>query len=203
MVKSTISLKLILLSYFYTSKMSTRYKFREPDGVYFISFSTVGWTDVFTRVQYKDIFVDSLRHCQEHKGLQLFGWCLMTNHVHLLARAKEGAKLSDIIRDLKKFTSKHLIKAITENPEESRKEWLLAMFSNAGTYNPNNTKYQFWRQDNHPIETFTATVVHQKLAYIHNNPVKEGVVAYPEQYIYSSASNYTEGNGLLAVELIE
>lgn len=183
--------------------MSTRYKFRKPDGVYFISFATVGWTDVFTRIQYKDIFVDSLRHCQKQKGLQLFGWCLMTNHVHLLARAKEGSNLSDIMRDLKKFTSKQLIRAIIENPQESRKEWLLAMFSNAGAHNPNNTKYQFWRQDNHPIETFTATVVHQKLAYIHNNPVKEGVVAYPEQYIYSSASNYGEGTGLLTVELID
>ena len=127
----------------------------------------------------------------------------MTNHAHLLIRAKEGFKLADIIRDLKKFTSKQIIQAIIENPRERRKEWLLAMFCNAGTFNPNNTKYQFWRQDNHPIECFTATVTHQKLDYIHNNPVKEGIVAFPEQYIYSSAAIYADEIGLLKVERID
>jgi len=183
--------------------MSTQYKFHNPEGVYFVSFATVGWTDVFTRIEYKEIVVESLRHCQQHKGLELFGWCLMTNHAHLLIRAKEGFKLADIIRDLKKFTSKQIIQAIIENPRESRKEWLLAMFCNAGTFNPNNTKYQFWRQDNHPIECFTATVTQQKLDYIHNNPVKEGIVAFPEQYIYSSAAIYADEIGLLEVERID
>ena len=182
--------------------MSTRYRFHNPEGLYFISFATVGWTDVFTRIEYKDIFVESLRYCQQQKGLELFGWCLMTNHAHLLARAKEGYRLQDTMRDLKKFTSKQIIKAISENPKESRKEWLLAMFGNAGRFNPNNRKFQFWRQDNHPIECFTAEVMQQKLDYIHNNPVKEGIVEFPEQYIYSSASNYADKNGLLNVERI-
>jgi len=182
--------------------MSTRFKFQNPEGVYFISFATVGWTDVFTRLAYKDIFVESLRHCQQHKGLELFGWCLMTNHAHLLARAKEGHRLNDIIRDLKKYTSKQIIRAIQENPQESRKEWLLSMFGNAGSHNPNNSRYQFWRQDNHPIECFTAEVTQQKLDYIHNNPVAEGIVQYPEPYIYSSASNYAGRHGLLEVERI-
>lgn len=182
--------------------MSTRYKFHDSEGVYFVSFATVGWTDVFTRIEYKEIFVESVKHCQQHKGLELFGWCLMTNHAQLLIRAKEGHQLSDIIRDLKKFTSKQIIKAIKENPQESRKEWLLSMFSNAGGFNPNNTQYQFWRQDNHPIECFNATVTQQKLDYIHYNPVKEGIVEFPEQYIYSSAINYADGIGLLEVELI-
>lgn len=183
--------------------MSTRYKFHNPEGVYFISFATVGWVDVFTRSAYKEIFVESLRHCQEHKGLELFGWCLMTNHAHLLARATEGHRLSDIVRDLKKFTSRQLVKAIEENGQESRREWLLSMFRNAGAHNPSNTTYQFWRQDNHPIECFTAKVLQQKLDYIHNNPVVEGIVQYPEQYIYSSASVYADGPGLLNVERID
>ena len=182
--------------------MSTQYKFHNPEGVYFISFATVGWTDVFTRVQYKEIFVESVRHCQKNKGLELFGWCLMSNHAHLLARAKDGYKLNDIIRDLKKYTSRQLIKAIEENPQESRKEWLLSMFRNAGSHNPNNTKYQFWRQDNHPIECYTAEVTQQKLDYIHNNPVETGIVQFAEQYVYSSAVNYADGQGLLEVERI-
>ena len=122
-----------------------------------------------------------------------------------MIRAKQGYTRSDIIRDLKKFTSKQIIQSIAKKPRESRKEWLLAMFSNARTFNPNNTKYQFWRQDNHPIECFTATVTvtQQKLDYIDNNPVKEGIVAFAEQYIYSSAANYADEMGLLKVERID
>ena len=76
------------------------------------------------------------------------------------------------------------------------------MFRNAGSYNPNNSRYQFWRQDNHPIECLNAEVTQQKLYYIHNNPVKDGIVEFPEQYVYSSAVNYADGHGLLKVEQI-
>ncbi len=183
--------------------MSTRYKFHAADGIYFISFATVGWTDVFTRMAYKDIFVESLRHCQQHKGLELYAWCLMTNHVHLVAKANGAARMSDILRDLKKFTSKQIVRAIEENPHESRREWLLAMFGNAGSFNTNNTNYQFWRQDNHPTELYTPQVMKQKIDYIHENPVKEGFVEHPHEYLYSSARNYSEIPGLLEVTVAE
>ena len=66
-------------------------------------------------------FLKSIKYCQEHKGLELFAWCIMTNHVHLLARAKEGYHLSDILRDLKKYTSSSIIKQIDANKQESRR----------------------------------------------------------------------------------
>jgi len=49
--------------------MSRAYKFHKPDGLYFITFATVSWVDVFTRRDYKDIVVESLRFCQKEKGL--------------------------------------------------------------------------------------------------------------------------------------
>jgi REP element-mobilizing transposase RayT len=58
--------------------MSRRYKFHNPDGLYFISFAVKDWVDVFTHNEYKDILVDSLNFCQNHKGLELFAWCIMT-----------------------------------------------------------------------------------------------------------------------------
>lgn len=112
--------------------MSTKYKFRNSVGCYFISFATVEWIDVFTRRDYKNILVENLRYCQNEKGLELFAWCIMTNHVHLIARAKEGYLLQDIIRDLKKHTSKVMIKTISDNANESRKDWMLELFSRAG-----------------------------------------------------------------------
>ena len=98
--------------------MSRNYKFHNPEGVYFVSFAVVEWVDVFTRNEYKDIIVESLDFCQKNKGLEIFAWCVMSNHVHLIIRAKEGYILQDIMRDFKKFTSKKIINAIKENPQE-------------------------------------------------------------------------------------
>jgi len=66
--------------------MSRNYKFRNPDGVYFVSFAVVDWIDVFTRNEDKNIFLESIEYCQKNKGLEVFAWCVMTNHVHLVFR---------------------------------------------------------------------------------------------------------------------
>lgn len=75
--------------------------------------------------------VDSLRHCRQEKGLLVHGRCMMSNHVHILASAKEN-NLSDTLRDFKKFTSKQIIAAIRANTGESRKEWMLTIFQQMG-----------------------------------------------------------------------
>jgi len=179
--------------------MSRAHKFRDIEKAYFVSFATVGWVDVFTRLAYKDILVESLKYCQKEKGLIIYAWCIMSNHVHLIMEARDGYNPSDILRDFKKFTSKQLIKAITENPQESRKEWMLAIFKNAGNYNSNNSEYQFWQQHNRPVVLYSPHVISQKLNYIHYNPVEEGWVESPEQYMYSSARNYNEEKGLIDI----
>ena len=134
-------------------------------------------------------FLDSLRFCQGNKGLEIYAWCIMSNHVHLIIGTSQ-MPMQDIIRDLKKYTSVKIIEAIKENQQESRKEWLLWMFERAGKKNPNNTNYQFWQQDNHPIELSNNEMMIQKLNYIHQNPVEEGIVLSSEAYLYSSAKNY-------------
>ena len=102
----------------------------------------------------------------------------MSNHVHLILSATEPNKLSDILRDLKKFTSTNIIKAITENAKESRKSWMLWIFKDAGEKNNRNKDYQFWQQDNHPIECNTNEILETRLVYLHQNPVRAGLVRY-------------------------
>ena len=87
------------------------YKIRNKEEIHFITFAVVEWIDVFTRKQYRDILLESIRYCQNEKGLILYAWCIMSNHVHLMAAAKDN-NLSDILRDFKKFTSKQIIAAI-------------------------------------------------------------------------------------------
>jgi REP element-mobilizing transposase RayT len=117
------------------------YKIRNKEEIHFITFAVVEWVDVFTRKQYRDIVIESLRHCQKEKGLILYAWCIMSNHVHLMAAAKDN-NLSDILRDFKKFTSKQIITAIQNNEKESRREWMLSILNNkeqktAGIVNTN------------------------------------------------------------------
>ncbi|MEP7197569.1 MAG: transposase [Saprospiraceae bacterium] len=183
--------------------MSTKYKFLDPEGIYFVTFATVGWVDIFTRFEYKNIFVESLKYCQKHKGLILHAWCLMTNHVHLIFSSVDPGKHSNILRDLKKYTANSILEAIKLNPKESRKEWILEIFGKAGIRNSNNTKFQFWRQDNHPMEIYSPMIISQKINYVHNNPLKDGVVSEPEHYLYSSACDYAGIKGLIEVEILD
>ena len=121
----------------------------------------------------------------------------------MIVSASEGYYLENIMRDLKKFTSTEIIKAIKDNPLESRKEWLLKAFAEEGKRNSNNTLNQFWQQDNHPIELYNNKMIEQKLNYTHNNPVKSGFVEKPEDYVYSSARDYAGIKGLIGIEIIE
>lgn len=182
--------------------MSTKYKIRDQQKLYFVSFAVVYWLDVFIRNEYKTILLDSLRHCQKTKGLEIYGWCIMTSHVHLII-GSSGNKMEDILRDFKSFTSRSLKTAIQEHPAESRREWLLWMMKRAGKKNSNNNDYQFWQQDNHPIELWDNYLMDQKLEYLHMNPVLSGFVDKPEAYLYSSARDYGGEKGLLDIELIK
>ena len=153
--------------------------------------------DVFTRNEYKNILIDSLHYCQREKGLEVFAWCIMTNHVHLIFRSIGNQPPELLIGDFKRFTSKAVIKAIKENPQESRKEFLLLQFLQAGSKASNVKTYQFWQHDNKPIELWSNKVIDQKLDYIHQNPVEEGLVFRAEDYCYSSAIDYSGEKGLL------
>lgn len=182
--------------------MSRNYKFLDQEKSYFISFATVYWIDVFIRPSYKDIIVDSIKYGIGEKGLIVHAWVIMTSHIHMIIRT-EKEQMQDIIRDLKKFTSKTIIKAIQDNPAESRKEWMLRMFEKAGGKNSNNKKYQFWQQHNNPIELYNNEIMDQKLDYLHDNPVKAGFVNEAHQYTYSSAIDYCGGKGMVLIEFLE
>jgi REP element-mobilizing transposase RayT len=150
----------------------------------------VQWVDIFTRNEYKQILLDSWKHCQQTKGLQIHAWVIMTNHVHMIISRKGETKLEDIMRDMKKYTSSKIITAIMCNEKESRREWMLNIFSEAGKANSNNKNYQFWKQDNHPMLLSTEKFFNQKLNYIHENPVRAGFVTEPDHWQYSSAGEY-------------
>ncbi|RTQ48965.1 transposase [Hymenobacter gummosus] len=157
-----------------------------PGGFFFLTLTVVGWVDVFIRPRYVDILVDSLRYCQQRKGLELYAYCIMSSHVHLIAARTEG-RLSDVLRDMKAHTARELLHCIADNEQESRREWMMRLFAYYARPYRQNEQYMFWQKTTHPVPLWTPAVTRQKLDYVHNNTVAAGLVTAPEHYPLSSA----------------
>ena len=179
--------------------MGRKYPFGpNQDEIYFITCTTVRWIDLFTRDVYRQIIIDSLAHCQREKGLDVYAWVIMTNHLHLIVGQHGEYPLGRIIGAFKAHTSTAIRKEIETNVSESRQDWLLWMFNRLGTRNPNNIDFQFWKQDgSHPVLLDTQENAGQRLHYLHYNPVVAGFVHQPEHWRWSSAIDYAGGKGLL------
>ena len=168
-----------------------------------MTFTIIDWVDVFTKKEYKIELVNSMNYCVREKGLIIFAWVIMSNHMHIIWQAKEGFKLSDILRDFKKFTAKKIISMI-ETENESRKVWMLRKFEFAGKRLKRISKYKFWKDDNHAIllDPFQTKMIDQKVDYIHNNPVTAMLVEEPQHYLFSSAIDYYGEKGMVEIELL-
>jgi REP element-mobilizing transposase RayT len=182
--------------------MGRKYHFHDQSQVYFVTFTVVNWIDIFVRDEYKQIVVDSIKYCQANKGLEVYAWCIMTSHVHLIIGTDGTNKLQDIVRDLKAYTSRHIRKEIEQHPGESRRQWLQWIFGKAGEFNPNNKDWQLWQQHSHPIELSKQDMAVQRLNYLHNNPVAAGFVAEPHHWLWSSAYDYSGGTGQIDLVFI-
>ena len=151
---------------------------------------------------YKHIITDSLQFCQKEKGLIIYAWVLMTNHMHMLVGRNAENKVSDIMRDFKKFTSKEILRTLQTESAESRREWMLNRFEYSGKNDKKIKNYRFWQEGNDAQEIFLNDYFNQKLNYIHENPVKAEIVNRAEDYRYSSAIDWAGGKGLLEVTLV-
>lgn len=181
--------------------MKEGYIIRDQEKPHFITCTVVDWIDVFTRRNYRDLVISSLQYCIKEKGMLLYGFVIMSNHIHLIVQSK-NSKLSDLIRDFKKFMAKNILEAIESEPE-SRREWMLERFHKATETHGRNKTCQFWQYGNHAEEIYTLPFLWDKLNYIHLNPVRAGWVEKAHHYTYSSASNYVTGKGLLEIELAD
>ena len=177
-----------------------RYRITDQQQTYFITCTIVHWIDLFSRCEYKQIITDSLNYCIRSKGLRVNGWVLMSNHLHFIGRCEQPNRMSDFLRDFKKFTSKKLVKEIQEIPE-SRREWLLDKFGFEALRSRRAENYKIWKDDNHAIDMSDIDIF-EKLSYIHDNPVRAGIVEYQEEYLFSSARDYAGRKGLVELEMI-
>lgn len=181
--------------------MPTGYRIDQQDGLYFLTFQVVEWIDIFSRKIYVDIVLDSLSYCRKNKGLKLWAYVVMTNHMHVILSAEQN-NLSDVVRDFKRFTATKILECIHENKHESRKKWMMNQFKFAAQKHKRNSQYQFWRHDNHAVELESQKFIMQKMAYIHENPVKAGFVENAQDWMHSSQRNYSNLYSQIEIDLM-
>lgn len=180
--------------------MSTGYQIKDQNALHFLTFQVVDWIDIFSRKIYKDIIIESFKYSIENKGFQVFAYVIMSNHIHLIANSND-VKLSENIRDIKKFTSRKIIETML-SISESRKDWILNRFMFNATHHRANKVYQLWTHENHAMILYSNQFIKEKINYIHENPVRAGIVERPEDYLYSSARNYARLEAPLEIPLL-
>jgi len=177
-----------------------RYRVLDERGIYFTTSTIVSWMNVFTEPKYFNIIIDSLKFCQQRKGLIIYGYVIMLNHLHMIVNTIEKIRLSDVMRDFKKYTSK----AISAELEKDNRRLESYVFRKAAEREKETQQYKVWQSAFHPQLVYTPKVFRQKLEYVHLNPVRKGFVEKPEYWAYSSARNYVlADHSVIQVELVE
>jgi len=172
-----------------------RIKNENENLTHFLTITIIEWIDIFTKPQYPQIIIDSLKYCQENKGLLLYEFVIMTNHLHLIVKAKEKNKLSQIISDFKKHTTREILKEL----EEDNRKYILNLIKNSFA-KKKDYQNQIWQRENYPEVIESEKFLLQKTNYVYNNPIKKGYVVKSEDWIYSSARNRILNNNSI-VEL--
>jgi len=175
--------------------MSEVYKIHNPDIPYFITNSVLNWYPVFDTPNYFNILKNALKFYQENKNLEIYGYCFMPTHMHLIARC-ESYNLADITRDFKRYTSRQITDLMVNDDE--KRDWLLEMQKEAERLK-RTSKTKFCQDGYHPMEIYSDWFFKQKIDYIHNNPVEDGICKKPEDYLYSSARNYAKLKSVLSI----
>ncbi len=151
---------------------------------HFLTLTIIEWIDIFTKPEYFNVIIDSLKFCREHKGLSLYEYVIMPNHIHLIASANEGYKLSQTISNFKKHTTREIIKLLGQDNRGYILNLIKNSFARKAGY-----ENQIWQRENYPEVVVSDEFFQEKTRYIHNNPVKKEFVKKPEDWFYSSARN--------------
>jgi len=176
--------------------MRTRYKIIENGQLYFITSTIIEWLPVFTRKSYFEILIDSLKYSRSDKGLKLFAYVIMDNHLHLIGASDN---LGRIIKEFKSHTAREIIKLA----EQDNKGWLLNQLVFYRQKHKSGSTHQVWQEGYHPQQISSEDMLRQKMGYLHHNPVRAGLAEKPEDWLYSSARNYAGLPAVLGIDQIE
>lgn len=169
-----------------------RYHFIKSDSPHFLTCTVLEWLPVFTRRETVQIVLDSWTYQQKEHGLRLYGFVVLENHLHAVAEADD---LPALWSRFKSYTARKIIDFLKVH----RAEIFLKRMRASSKAKRSDREYQFWQEGSHPQLIEGEAMLRQKLEYIHLNPVKRGYVEKPEYWRWSSAANYSGGEGVIDV----
>jgi REP element-mobilizing transposase RayT len=169
--------------------MRSRYRILEAAHPQFITGTTVAWLPIFTTAARCDILVNAFDYCRQHKALKVHAWVILDTHFHAIVAAPD---LNRVLADLKRHTARRLI----EQLEAERCDWLIRRLRYERAPTKTESQHQVWQEGSHPQAIISDAIMRQRLEYLHNNPVKRGLVASPEHWRYSSAHEWLPGAAL-------
>ena len=170
----------------------SRYKVYEKGYPYFLTSSVVYGLPIFCIPKAAEVALTSLEFLQDEKNFRLHAYVIMGNHIHLIAQSDS---LVSNISSFKSYTARRIIDHLRSH---SHTRWLRKLREQKATFK-SDRQYQLWQEGYHPKKINGDQMMIQKIAYIHNNPVKRGYVDKPEYWRYSSARNYENGSGLIRI----
>jgi putative transposase len=182
------STQLLLLSKVcYLLRMTEMYKI-QPKGLYFVTLTVVGGIDVFTRFEYCDLLVENLNYCIDNKRLRVYEYAIMPSQLYMIADVEQGkSNLPKVLRDLKSYSAKQLLRAISEHPDESRKEWLMRLFHFFANRYQHDSEHHFWQFGNQPVDLEKLVKKDKPIPTPIDKLIKAKWVDDPVHYIYCSA----------------
>lgn len=143
------------------------------------------WNHLLKDDKVKDIIISSLRFLVKEKRVSLYGFVIMSNHMHLIWRIKLPHLVKDVQRDFLKYTAQQIKFYLKQTDLD---------LLNACKVNHHDREYMIWKTDSLSVDLYSQQVFEQKLDYIHNNPIVAGICSLAEEYKYSSAGHYLINN---------
>ncbi len=166
-----------------------------------MTLSIVNGIELFLNHDFRISVIESIKYCQRNKGLEVNAWCLTPNKLYMIAKATGGIQLSSIICDLKKFTSKAILKQLKGATDE-QSAFLLKQFKKAASKHRKPLEHKVWEEGYYPDELFSPDYILQKLNFIHVNPIEQGKIKRSWEFDFSSAKDYSGINGSINVTKI-
>ena len=164
--------------------------FHDPDHLYFVTGTIVGWRKLFLESRYQQIVMSSLRWLRQRNRMQLHAFVLMPHHVHFVCKPSSGITISQLLQMFGSYTSHEFLKTLRAQDRQV----LLQFFHECALKKRTKEQHQFW-QKIQAKNIFTPAVLHQKIEYIHNNPIakRRDLIRNRWEYELSSACFYDQG----------
>ena len=166
---------------------NTRKVYDNEGDAHFLTFSCFRRLPLLTRQRTRQWVVEAISLSRQKNPFDLWAWVIMPEHIHLVLLPHRQIKIASILTTMKQSVSRRAINWLRENSPVYLERLL--------DLQPNGKRaYRFWQRGGGYDRNLRSTRdVHEKILYVHLNPVKRGLAASPEDWQWSSFRAWHDG----------